>query len=173
MASNLASLWNKGLVQLGNGLFAIEVALETGSVLRPIGHFRNPKTLTFKMRLARCTTFLVKMSFIWMRMKKPFPYRRLSSYPRFETEARGNSEMAYYTMKHGTEQEQAMKTALNYCTHKFHSHWTVLHSSLVIFRPHVDIFSLYEVYFTFAFLDRVRRNEDFVQSRYVISRILL
>ena len=42
-------------------------------------------------------------SFIWMRMKKPFPYRRLSTYPRFETEARGNSEMVYCTMKHGTE----------------------------------------------------------------------
>ena len=26
------------------------------------------------------------------------PYQRLSTYPRFETEARGNSEMAYYTI---------------------------------------------------------------------------
>ena len=34
-----------------NGLFAIEVVLETGSVLSPIGHFRVPKTLSFKMRL--------------------------------------------------------------------------------------------------------------------------
>ena len=27
--------------------------------------------------------------------EKGFPYQRLSTYPRFETEARGNSEMAY------------------------------------------------------------------------------
>ena len=66
---------------------------------RPLPSSKNPHFLNE----ARCTTFLVKMSFIWMRMKKPFPYRRLSTYPRFETEARGNSEMAYRTMKHGTE----------------------------------------------------------------------
>ena len=29
--------------------------------------------------------------------EKRFPYQRLSTYPRFETEARGNSEMAYYS----------------------------------------------------------------------------
>ena len=51
VASHLASLWNRSLGQLGNGLFAIEVALKTGLVLRPIGHFRVPKTLSFKMRL--------------------------------------------------------------------------------------------------------------------------
>ena len=28
--------------------------------------------------------------------EKSFPYQRLSTYPRFETEARGNSEMAYF-----------------------------------------------------------------------------
>ena len=41
-------------------------------VFASIGHFRVRKTLTFKMRLARCTTFLVKMSFICMRMKNNF-----------------------------------------------------------------------------------------------------
>ena len=49
-------------------------------------HFQNE---------ARCISFLVKMSFICMGIKKIFPYQRLSSFPRFETEARGNSEMAY------------------------------------------------------------------------------
>ena len=39
-------------------------------------------------------------------------------------------------------QEQAKKTALNYCTHKFHPRWPVSHSSLAMFRSHVDMFSL-------------------------------
>ena len=38
-------------------------------------HFQNE---------ARCTTSLVKMSFICMRNEKWFPYQRLSTYPRFE-----------------------------------------------------------------------------------------
>ena len=49
---------------------------------KTIGHFRVPKTLTFKMRLGA----------------QPFSWKwalRLSTYPRFETEARGNSEMVY------------------------------------------------------------------------------
>jgi len=36
------------------------------------------------------------MSFICLRMKNDFHYQGLSTYPRFETEARGNSEMVYY-----------------------------------------------------------------------------
>ena len=57
-----------------------------------IGHFRVPKTLTFKMRLG-AQPFLWKwVLFAWE--WKWFPYQRLSTYPRFETEARGNSEMA-------------------------------------------------------------------------------
>ena len=31
--------------------------------------------------------------------EKLFPYQRLTTYPRFETEARGNSEMAHYTLR--------------------------------------------------------------------------
>ena len=38
-------------------------------------------------------------------------------------------------------QEQAKKTALNYCTHK-NPRWPVSHSSSAMFRSHVDIFSL-------------------------------
>ena len=48
-------------------------------------HFQNE---------ARCTTFLVKMIFICMRI-------RLSTCPRFETEARGNSKMAYLILRFG------------------------------------------------------------------------
>ena len=55
-----------------------------------IGH-SSSKTPDFQNQ-ARCTTFLVKISFICMRMKQ-FPYQRLSTYPRFETEAQGNSEI--------------------------------------------------------------------------------
>ena len=58
-----------------------------------IGHFRVPKTLTFKMRRGA-------QPFLWNEFylhenEKWFPYQRLSTYPRFEIEARGNSEMAY------------------------------------------------------------------------------
>ena len=60
---------------------------------KTIGHFRVPKTLNFKMRLG-AQPFLWKwVLFAWE--WKPFPYQRLSTYPRFETEARGNSDMAY------------------------------------------------------------------------------
>ena len=31
--------------------------------------------------------------------EKLLPYQRLSTYPRFETDARGNSEMAYYILR--------------------------------------------------------------------------
>ena len=33
--------------------------------------------------------------------EKSFPYQRLSTYPRLETEARGNSEMTYYSVRRG------------------------------------------------------------------------
>ena len=102
VASQLASLWNRSLGQLGNGLFAIEVALKTGSVLRPIGHFRVPKTLTFKMRLG-AQHFLRKWLLFAWEWKMISIGWSVSTYPRFETEALGDSEMAYGTMKHGTE----------------------------------------------------------------------
>ena len=54
-------------------------------VNRPLPSSKNPHF----QNEARCTTFFVKMSFICMRMKKWFPYQRLNTYPRFETEARG------------------------------------------------------------------------------------
>ena len=57
---------------------------------RPLPSSKNPHF----QNEASCTTFLVKMTFICMRMRKWFPYQRLSTYPRFETEARGNLEMA-------------------------------------------------------------------------------
>ena len=51
-----------------------------------IGHFRVPKTLIFKKE-AKYTTFFVKMSFVWMKMKNHFHIQRLSIQPRFDTEA--------------------------------------------------------------------------------------
>ena len=57
---------------------------------RPLSSSKNPHF----QNEARCTTFLVKMIFICMRM-------RLSSCPRFETEARGNSKMAYLILRFG------------------------------------------------------------------------
>ena len=59
-----------------------------------LGHFRVPKTLTYKMRLGA-------QPFLWKRVLFAeneiwFPYQRLSTYPSIETEARGNSKMSYY-----------------------------------------------------------------------------
>ena len=59
-----------------------------------IGHFRVPKTLTFKMRLGAQSFSSLEMSFICMRMKNDFHIKRLSTYPGFDTETRGNSELA-------------------------------------------------------------------------------
>ena len=64
-----------------------------------IGHFRVPKTLTFKMRLG-AQPFFEKMSFICMSMKNDFsPYQRLSTYPHFETDARGTRKWPIGTLK--------------------------------------------------------------------------
>ena len=49
---------------------------------RPLPSSKNPHF----QNEAKCTTFLVEMSFVCM---------RLSTSPRFDTEARGNSEVAY------------------------------------------------------------------------------
>ena len=52
-----------------------------------IGHFRVPKPLTFKMRLG-AQPFLENEFYLQEN-------ERLTTYPSFETETRGNSEMAY------------------------------------------------------------------------------
>ena len=58
-----------------------------------VGDVRVPKTLTFKTRPS-AQPFLWKwVLFVWE--WKPFSYHRLSTQPCFETEAQGNSEMAY------------------------------------------------------------------------------
>ena len=75
----------------------LKVAREAGSGLCWTGHVRVPKNLSFQNE-ARCTIFLVKMFYLHEN-EKLFPHQRLSTYPRFETEARGNSEMAYYTLR--------------------------------------------------------------------------
>ena len=67
-----------------------------GDILVLIGHFRVPKTLTLKMRLGA-------QPFLWNEVylhenEKWFPYQRLSTYPRFEKEARGNTEMAHWLL---------------------------------------------------------------------------
>ena len=49
-------------------------------------HFQNE---------ARCTTFFSENEFYLRGNEKWFPYQRLNTCPRFETEARGNSEIAY------------------------------------------------------------------------------
>ena len=58
--------------------------LLSGVTLAWIGHFRVPKTLTFKMRLGA-------QPFLWK-----WVLFAMSTYPRFETEARGNSDVAYW-----------------------------------------------------------------------------
>ena len=59
---------------------------------RPLLSSKNPRF----QNEARCTTFLLKMSFIAWEWKM-ITISKASTYPRFETEARGNSEMAYWT----------------------------------------------------------------------------
>ena len=60
-----------------------------------IGHFRVPKTLTFKMRPG-AGNLSCQNEFYLLENVKWFPYQRLSTYSRFEAEARGNSEMALF-----------------------------------------------------------------------------
>ena len=56
-------------------------------ITKLIGHFWVPITLTFKMRLGAQPFFWKWVLFA--REWKMIPYQRLSTYPRFETEARG------------------------------------------------------------------------------------
>ena len=74
-----------------NGHFEDEKLYLVGMGL--IGHFRVPKTLTLKMRLGAQPS--CENEFYLRENEKWFPYQRLHTYPSFETEARGNSEMAY------------------------------------------------------------------------------
>ena len=60
---------------------------------RPLPSSKNPHF----QKEARCTTFLVKMSFICMRMKN---------------EARGNSEMAYFALCKGIQISESWKFLL-------------------------------------------------------------
>ena len=60
-----------------------------------IGHFRVPKTLTFKMKQGAQPFLKWEWNLFLHENEKWFPYQRLSTYPRFETEAPRNSEMAY------------------------------------------------------------------------------
>ena len=53
----------------------------------------SSKTLTFKMRPSARLSY--ENEFYLHENEKSFPYQRLSTWPRFDTEARGNSEMAY------------------------------------------------------------------------------
>ena len=57
---------------------------------------------------------------------------------------------------------ETQEQADNYCKHKFYPHWSVSHSSLAIFRSHVDM--LYSFYVSLLYC--VRYNEDFVKSRF-------
>ena len=60
---------------------------------RPLPSSKNPHF----QNEARCRTFPVKRNEFYLHEnEKLFPYQRQSAYPCFETEARGNSEMAYY-----------------------------------------------------------------------------
>ena len=67
---------NKGR---GRGELRRPIPPSLGSLPTPIGHFRVPKTLTFKMRPSAHTTFPVKMSFYLHENEKSFPYQRLST----------------------------------------------------------------------------------------------
>ena len=91
--SNSPWVWNNSC-----GLFPVSCSfycgLSTSLYLTLIGHFRVPKTLTFKMRLG-VQPFLWKWVYLHEN-EKWFLYQRLRNYPRFETEARGNSEIAYW-----------------------------------------------------------------------------
>ena len=60
-----------------------------------IGHFQVPKSLTFKMRLGAEPFLWQWVLFAW-EWKVISISKAKSTYPRFETKARGNSEMASY-----------------------------------------------------------------------------
>ena len=72
-----------------NGHMIIFTELQTGKN-RPLSRSKNP----LFQNEAKCKTFLVEMSFICVRMTNHFRIQDSTSL-RFDTEARGNSEMAY------------------------------------------------------------------------------
>ena len=72
------------------------------------GHFRVPETLTFKMRLG---AQLSCGNEFYLHENEMFSISKAGHLPSFETEARGNSEMAYY---------QALKVSLLCCIQYVH-----------------------------------------------------
>ena len=76
-----------------------------------IGHFRVPKTLTSKMRPTAQPSF--ENEFYLHENVESFPYQRLSTWPHFDTEARGNSKMAYWHLLLSFQVKQRVVTLLN------------------------------------------------------------
>ena len=60
-------------------------------IYRPFPSFKNPHS----SNEANCKTFIVKMSFSCMIIKKSFSQQRFCTWPRFKTDACDISEMAY------------------------------------------------------------------------------
>ena len=87
-------------------------------------HFQNE---------VKCKTFVVKMSFICMRIKKSFSYQQLRTLkPCFETETYGNSEMTltFYFITFWTKVRISwpVQCSLYYEVQKFTPHTTLSHS---------------------------------------------
>lgn len=64
----------------------------------PVDVRRSRMSLLKLSNDTKCLTFVVEMSFIPMRIKESLPYQSLSTSLPFDTEARGNSELAYLKM---------------------------------------------------------------------------
>ena len=65
--------------------------------------------------------------------EKWFPYQRLSTYPRFETEARGNSEMAYWPVSCDLQKHLPLIVHCANCQ-RIHSTNTILWSTFGAFH---------------------------------------
>ena len=124
---------------------------------RPLLSFKNPHF----QNEAKCTIFLVKMSFICMRTKKSFSYQRLSTYSRFETEARGNSERLIAN-KHfyriwGNEVSQAYNKSNVFCLFQIWNSWFWLFQTfirdLVLSVPKIRIIDLRIIFANTEILD--------------------
>ena len=57
---------------------------------------------------------------------------------------------------------ETQEQADNYCKHKFYRHWSVSHSSLAIFRSHVDkLYSTFRFFIVFV-ITRISLNRGSV-----------
>ena len=128
---------------------------------RPLPSSKNPHF----QNGARCTTFFSENEFYLRGNEKWFPYQRLNTYPRFETEARGNSEIAYKRFIHRHRVNRSVATNSSWW---FLETWSILTEDLSQILSMV--FFSKNMQYVWAFTPRYSNNSTKCYCKQCIAR---